>query len=165
MKELCVCGAVLGHFPEAAKKFSAELGTCVGMAFQLYDDLMDCTRSSCHLKKTTYRDIQTGVITAPLLFARLDYPDDVTALLLRRCRGEGDAQKALDLIHSGLALPRTRLLVFLYAAHALKLLEALPPPRGQDEGATSTYARALAALLHHTLTRQEEGTACVSQGP
>ncbi|CBZ53916.1 hypothetical protein NCLIV_036980 [Neospora caninum Liverpool] len=169
--ESCACLAILMGLPSRWVSWSADFGACVGMAFQLYDDELDFTASSANLGKPTLSDLRSGVITAPLLMAALEeetggIPGErgARAILERRADGDGDVEKAINLIFAGDAMPRAQLLARLYVHRATELLEELvaeiTPSLARLEGNAAAPAaipdacRALAALLQATLQRR-----------
>ncbi|KAF8822863.1 polyprenyl synthetase superfamily protein [Cardiosporidium cionae] len=89
MGETCACGALLGGFPEHLKEFSFKLGGVIGMAFQLYDDVLDFTSSSDALGKPVLNDIRSGVITSPVLLSALEHSHTLTPLIARKFSKEG----------------------------------------------------------------------------
>uniref|UniRef100_A0A0G4HLL6 Polyprenyl synthetase n=1 Tax=Chromera velia CCMP2878 TaxID=1169474 RepID=A0A0G4HLL6_9ALVE len=159
MAESVCCGAILGGYEETNQKWAFEVGSNFGMAFQLYDDLLDMTSSAEKLGKPAMSDLAAGVATAPLIFSAAgsqtgssgrETEREVAGLVSRKLRGEGDLQKAAQLIEGGLGLQRTRAAVGLHCRRTLDLLKEVPP--GHD-GRPNVFVRGLAALLLHTVTR------------
>lgn len=94
-------------------------------------------------------NVSQGVVTAPLLLAAQEHPEELLPLLARRLRGPRDASLALEKIRASAALPRSRLLIRLYAQHALRLIQRLPLQSEAQARARSE----LAALTLAVVTR------------
>jgi len=62
-------GAVLAGADPATRKAMFLYGRCVGMAFQLVDDILDFTGTQEELGKRPFQDLREGKVTLPLLHA------------------------------------------------------------------------------------------------
>ncbi len=56
-------GAILGRAPQAQRHFIAAYGRELGGAFQIYDDVLDCSGSEAELGKTAGKDAAQGKAT------------------------------------------------------------------------------------------------------
>jgi heptaprenyl diphosphate synthase len=65
----CALGARFGGLPEADEAELAEYGRCLGLAFQVADDILDCGGSSESTGKAVGTDLISGTATLPLLLA------------------------------------------------------------------------------------------------
>jgi geranylgeranyl pyrophosphate synthase len=65
----CALGARFGGLPEADEAELAEYGRCLGLAFQVADDILDCGGSSEITGKAVGTDLISGTATLPLLLA------------------------------------------------------------------------------------------------
>ncbi|EJE97898.1 polyprenyl synthetase family protein [Liquorilactobacillus mali] len=65
----CLEGAYFGKSSPEITQIAASIGENIGIAFQIYDDILDYTSSSKILKKPVLEDLAQGVYTSPLLFA------------------------------------------------------------------------------------------------
>lgn len=65
----CEVGALCGSLPMASVQAFAKYGEAFGMAFQLIDDVLDCTGTPEKLGKATGNDIREGTYTMPLILA------------------------------------------------------------------------------------------------
>lgn len=63
----CEIGAILAGASEMAKKGLKTFGIELGVAFQLFDDLLDVTASSAQLGKAAGSDLLEGKLTLPLI--------------------------------------------------------------------------------------------------
>jgi octaprenyl-diphosphate synthase len=65
----CHVGALLADAPLDRENALAEFGRCVGMAFQMADDLLDYTSDTTVLGKTVGADLREGKLTLPVIYA------------------------------------------------------------------------------------------------
>ena len=65
----CALGALLsGGAPEAAGAVG-EYGRLIGLAFQVFDDILDCSGDQATTGKRPGTDVRDGTITLPLIYA------------------------------------------------------------------------------------------------
>ncbi|PHJ23881.1 polyprenyl synthetase superfamily protein [Cystoisospora suis] len=180
--ESCASLAILAKLPSRWVQWSLEFGTCVGMAFQIYDDELDFTASTASLGKPALNDLRSGIVTAPLLLAALEAQgkqfcgaSELRAIIERRAGKQGDVEKALASVFAGSAMPRAQLLTRLYVRRALELLDELAAATAEKAAAENALVelshrvnnsasfttqeiplmcRGLAALLQATLSRR-----------
>lgn len=88
----CELGARLGGYGETFAADAASFGRNLGMAYQIFDDLVDFFGREQRIGKTLGTDLASGKLTLPLLFLRADLPDDERVLLDREIRGEAAPQ-------------------------------------------------------------------------
>jgi octaprenyl-diphosphate synthase len=117
-------GAELAGASARAQGLLADFGECIGMAFQLVDDLLDY--SSDETGKTMFADLRQGKMTLPLVLAVEKEPDLLRSLQEIR---EGDASRIGPLrqrvIQSG-ACQRVATKALSYTARATEHLDQLP---------------------------------------
>ena len=65
----CLEGAYFGHSSKEVQRLAKRIGRHIGIAFQVYDDILDYTADTETLKKPALEDLSQGVYTLPLLFA------------------------------------------------------------------------------------------------
>ena len=125
-----------------------ESGKCLGMAFQLVDDLLDLTSTSDVLGKPAASDLKEGKLTLPVFFAISNaQPEDsqkVQKVLDERNFRSVDRAEFLLLLEKSDGLERTRELAKQYARRAIQLLEEFPP---------SIYRDAIVAVPEFILNR------------
>ncbi len=68
MAASCEAGAVLSGSHPSLQKALARYGLNFGMAFQIIDDCQDLTASPGETGKSTYKDIEQGKMTLPLIY-------------------------------------------------------------------------------------------------
>jgi len=75
----CQLGGQVAQYSVADIKALRHYGYCIGMAFQIADDILDVTASAQEIGKPTGHDIGQGVLTLPVLYA-LQYSEHRTEL-------------------------------------------------------------------------------------
>ncbi|MBI4017688.1 MAG: polyprenyl synthetase family protein [Candidatus Aenigmarchaeota archaeon] len=75
------CGAIIAGAPEEVVNSMAEYGVSVGNAFQIKDDILDCTSTEAVLGKSIGNDVRDGVKTIVLWHAVQNAPADILAKL------------------------------------------------------------------------------------
>jgi octaprenyl-diphosphate synthase len=125
-----------------------EIGMCLGMAFQLVDDLLDLTSTEQTLGKPVANDLKEGKITLPVFLAvSAGRPEDaikVQKVLDERDFRSVDRQEILSLVERAEGITRTRRLAEDYASRAARMLQEFPP---------SIYRDALAGIPGFILRR------------
>jgi heptaprenyl diphosphate synthase len=80
MSTSCRIGALIGGSPPAEVQALTDFGQCLGMVFQLADDVRDVVASDEELGKPAGQDLAEGIYTLPVLLA-LDDPEARPELL------------------------------------------------------------------------------------
>jgi len=97
-----------------------EFGVALGIAFQITDDILDCTGSTIETGKIAGNDLREGTPTLPLLLAARE--DEV----VREALAGGPLDGALVRVAATGALDRAREVALQYAAKARSHLEGGP---------------------------------------
>ncbi|MCA5013179.1 MULTISPECIES: polyprenyl synthetase family protein [unclassified Enterococcus] len=71
----CLEGAHFGYANKEIQRLAARIGRNIGIAFQVYDDILDYSADSKTLKKPVLEDLAQGVYTLPLIFAIQKAPE------------------------------------------------------------------------------------------
>ena len=71
----CELGAMVGGMDREEMKKLAEYGHCIGMAFQITDDLLDIEQTAETIGKPAGNDIRQGIVTLPVIRALEPSPD------------------------------------------------------------------------------------------
>lgn len=114
----CRLGAMVGGAGPEAEERLAAFGENVGMAFQIFDDILDLAGAPAETGKSRGTDLLDGTVTLPVILAMQLEPglrEDVAAAR------QGPALEALcDRLaaHPGLGIARRRALAFVGAARA-----------------------------------------------
>jgi all-trans-nonaprenyl-diphosphate synthase len=101
-------------------------GRCVGLAFQVIDDILDFTGTTEVLGKPAGSDLKSGNLTAPVLFALQEKPY-LHELIERGFDSAEDVETAIALIRDSQGLDRARQLANDHIDRAIAHLQDLPP--------------------------------------
>nr|WJL30505.1 GPPS [Vector pBbB2a-GPPS-LinS]WJL30512.1 GPPS [Vector pBbB2c-OA]WJL30559.1 GPPS [Vector pBbB2c-CBGA]WJL30566.1 GPPS [Vector pBbB2c-CBGA_J23100]WJL30573.1 GPPS [Vector pBbB2c-CBGA_J23105]WJL30580.1 GPPS [Vector pBbB2c-CBGA_J23116]WJL30587.1 GPPS [Vector pBbB2c-CBGA_J23119]WJL30594.1 GPPS [Vector pBbB2c-CBGA_J23150]WJL30600.1 GPPS [Vector pBbB2c-CBG]WJL30608.1 GPPS [Vector pBbB1c-CBGA]WJL30615.1 GPPS [Vector pBbB1c-CBGA_Ptrc]WJL30622.1 GPPS [Vector pBbB1c-CBGA_PlacUV5]WJL30628.1 GPPS [ len=82
-----VCGAIIGGASEIVIERARRYARCVGLLFQVVDDILDVTKSSDELGKTAGKDLISDKATYPKLMG-LEKAKEFSDELLNRAKGE-----------------------------------------------------------------------------
>lgn len=80
----CLEGAHFGHATAEIEELAARIGRNIGIAFQIFDDILDYTATEEVLKKPVLEDLAQGVYTIPLLLAKQEHPEAFLPYLLKK---------------------------------------------------------------------------------
>lgn len=80
----------------------AEYGHCIGMAFQITDDLLDIWQSSEQIGKPAGNDIRQGIVTLPVIHALTVSPDaeELERIVTNPEMTDSMVQRALDIVRA-----------------------------------------------------------------
>ncbi|RJQ45237.1 MAG: octaprenyl diphosphate synthase, partial [Gaiellales bacterium] len=100
----CRLGAILSGAGETAVAAVGEYGDCLGLAFQIADDILDYSGDSSRSGKLTGTDLRDGTVTLPLIIAmerdpslaKLLEESEVTGELVEEVRERVTATGALE---------------------------------------------------------------------
>ena len=129
----CRLGAILGEPGAAAADRLAAFGERIGLAFQLFDDVLDVSGPSERTGKGRGTDLLDGTVTLPLILAR-ERDAELAAVDLRGLDGDAARAEAMcDRIAATGALEDTRAQALEHVGAAKAMLEELdlaPAQRG-----------------------------------
>lgn len=117
--------AILGGHPEDVCNLAFEYGRNVGLAFQYVDDVLDFVGSAESLGKPMLNDLQSGIATAPVIFAAEEFPE-VVPLIWRKFEKEGDVEFTLDCVQQSQGLERARELAKDHLRQACAAVDNFP---------------------------------------
>lgn len=119
-------GAMMSGVDEKTTEAIAHFGECIGVAFQLSDDLIDI--ESTESGKTPGTDLREGIKTLPVLLALAD-PNtsaELRDLLSRPLPDVAEHARALSLLRAHPALDQARSVLADWSDQAKQALEELP---------------------------------------
>ena len=125
----CQLGGHVMGLPEKEVQALYDYGYCVGMAFQLTDDLLDLTGDSKTIGKPAGNDILQGIITLPAIRALETSPDreELLSIVTNRHMTKADLDRALELVRATDGIEFTRKKVEEYLDRARHVLpETIP---------------------------------------
>jgi geranylgeranyl pyrophosphate synthase len=120
----CALGALLSGSPEAASAVG-EYGRLIGIAFQVFDDILDCSGDEETTGKRPGTDVRDGTITLPLLYA-LEARPELAEILRRQSAGDAEVGAVLSAVRETGALARARGDALRYIEDARSVLAACP---------------------------------------
>ncbi|KAF1848248.1 decaprenyl-diphosphate synthase subunit 1 [Cucurbitaria berberidis CBS 394.84] len=121
----CRAAAILGGSTPEVVEAAYLYGKNLGLAFQLVDDMLDYTISGEELGKPAGADLELGLATAPLLFAWKEN-GSLGRLVGRKFSGEGDVQRAREIVSQSSGLEQTRALAQEYVDKAIEAISFFP---------------------------------------
>lgn len=116
----CRLGAAVGGAGADAQERLASFGESVGLAFQIFDDILDLSGSATATGKRAGADLRDGTVTLPMILAMREEPALRAALEDGARAGDGarDDLCARLAAHPGAARARERALGYVAAARA-----------------------------------------------
>lgn len=126
----CEVGAVVAGRPASECKAMREYGLCLGIAFQISDDVLDYAAAEKRLGKSIGDDFKEGKMTLPVIQA-IAKADAAEKEFWQRCmadlqQNEGDLQQALAILKKHDALESALEEGRKYADMGIKALASLP---------------------------------------
>lgn len=113
-------------------------GQCLGIAFQLADDLLDFTASEKELGKPALEDLRQGILTAPVLLALRQTPQNSPELatLTQQVQAVFEDEQAIEPLLLQLKtqgwLDKTQAMAMQYVEDAIKAIRHLPASEYRD---------------------------------
>ena len=136
-------GAYLAGASETVVESMAACGYCVGMAFQLIDDLLDIEGDGKLIGKPTGSDLKDGNPSLPLVLA-LSLNPEVDRVFQKQDPTRQEIELALEQVRESGVLAEVHQLARSYGQQALTALEQLEP---------SAYYDSLALFIHQLIDR------------
>ena len=121
----CRLGALLSEAGDESATAVGEYGRLIGLAFQVFDDILDCSGEQVHTGKVPGTDVRDGTITLPLIFA-LEARPGLAPALSRPGLGDHEVAEVLRAVASTGALERARAVALGYIGEALTVLGRCP---------------------------------------
>ncbi len=144
----CECGAVSATEDENMHELMADIGMCIGIAFQIRDDLFDY--GVYDIGKPKRNDIQERKVTLPLIKA-LEHADKkhaahIRALMKKRKKKSKDINEIVEFVHSSGGMDYAKQSMYDYANKAIEGLERLPESQARLN---------FVDLIHYVITRKK----------
>ncbi len=144
----CECGAVSTSDDESMHRLLADIGMCVGIAFQIRDDLFDY--GMYDIGKPKRNDIQERKVTLPLIKA-FEHADKkksahIRALMKKRKKTSKNIDEIVGFVHESGGMEYAKESMYEYANKAIEGLEKLP-----QSAARSNFVD----LIHYVITRKK----------
>ncbi|MEV6324214.1 polyprenyl synthetase family protein [Nocardia sp. NPDC051787] len=136
----CRLGAMQAGAPDDQQEALALFGRHFGLAYQLYDDILDLTSTAEAMGKPVNADLSEGIYTLPVI--RAAARDGDLARLLRKAMTAEEAAHARDLVVGSGAVDEAQAMADEFLDQAADQLAALPvDPRFRH--AMTVYARSI----------------------
>ncbi len=127
----CRLGAMLGGGSADVQARLTAFGEAVGMAFQIFDDILDVTGSPASTGKRRGADLRDGTVTLPMIYAIQSEPK--LALAIREVADDDAIEQLCDRLarHAGVAQARERARAYVHDARRV----LVDPLDGADRAA------------------------------
>ncbi|NLI91759.1 MAG: heptaprenyl diphosphate synthase [Peptococcaceae bacterium] len=124
----CKLGAMVSNANKRQVWVLHNYGHCLGIAFQIVDDILDISADPKILGKPVGGDIRQGIITLPMIYALNDSPNSerLKELIGKETKSEIEIEEAVFLIKQSGGIEKSRHIVDLYVDKAIKSLSELP---------------------------------------
>lgn len=123
----CYSGASLSGKGEAFARQAYQIGSNIGMAFQIIDDILDFSPNDAKTGKPLLQDIRNGIYTAPLLYAKLKHKEKIQPFLAKGSAiTDEEMNKLREIIVTSGGLDEAKTLAAKYTKKALNQIAKLP---------------------------------------
>ncbi|WP_313467257.1 polyprenyl synthetase family protein [Carnobacterium sp.] len=123
----CYSGALNGGQTEWFARNCYYIGSHIGMAFQIMDDILDYSQASDVFGKPVLEDVRQGIYTAPLIYALRKKNPRLQQLIAKKATmTEADAKEVQQLVIESGSLSEAARLAEKYTKKALARIEQLP---------------------------------------
>ena len=128
MELSCRVGAEIAGAPADLVNIVKRYGHCIGMAFQITDDILDFTADESILGKPTGSDISQGIITLPAMYALRFSPErnELRWLLSTPERIRQELERGLEIVRRSGGIEFSYDLALRYIKKAQQVLIRLP---------------------------------------
>ncbi|TCS76687.1 heptaprenyl diphosphate synthase [Pectinatus cerevisiiphilus] len=126
----CEIGGIIAELPKSATDKLYTYGRCLGMAFQITDDILDLTSNDKKIGKPAGNDILQGIITLPVIRAVQTSPDseELAKIIMDSTLNPQMVKRAVDITRESDGLDYARKKVYDYLDEARQALpDGLPP--------------------------------------
>lgn len=114
-------GAYDGHADVEIVNNLRKIGYCIGMAFQLIDDILDIVSPKTILGKPSGNDINEGIYTFPVLYELKNNNQALITALTQK-----DLVSASEILKTSIGLKKAKEVAAKYTYKALNLIDELP---------------------------------------
>jgi heptaprenyl diphosphate synthase len=125
----CEAGAIVSGASREEARILRQYGHCLGIAFQMVDDILDLDGTKEKLGKPVGSDVRQGIITLPMIIA-MNGPGSgalrLRELLARKDKSEEEVAEAVQLIRRSDGLSLSLEAARRYIARACQKLPELP---------------------------------------
>ena len=134
----CYCGALAAGMPKEDALALKYFGERFGMAFQIRDDIQDYT-SEESTGKNGGQDIKNGILTLPVLLAKSEMNEELTAILEKNDKSKQEELLVKDFVRNSNAITQAEAKTKTLCGEAIAFLDSY-----QD----SSYKNALIKMVN-----------------
>lgn len=97
----CELGALVANLSDDEVLAFREYGYCLGMAFQITDDILDVTASAEQIGKPVGNDLRQGIVTLPVIYAleHSNHSAELREIVQNPNMSEENITRGLKIIH------------------------------------------------------------------
>lgn len=129
----CYSGALEGGQTERFARHCYYIGSHIGMAFQITDDILDYSQTAESFGKPVLEDVRQGIYSAPLIYAmRKNYSVFKDLLSKKEHMSDDDTKKVQQLVIDLGGLDEAQRLASKYTNKALTRINQLPDSPEKD---------------------------------
>ncbi|MHC5250183.1 polyprenyl synthetase family protein [Enterococcus sp. LJL90] len=130
----CLEGAYFAGLTAEVQQLAENIGRNIGLAFQIYDDILDYTATSAELHKPILEDLAQGVYTLPLLLAKEKNPAAFSFYFEKgHLISEAEAKKIAQLVVANDGVLAAKKYANDFSAQALADIEKLPAGKSKKQ--------------------------------
>lgn len=124
----CRAGGLVSQADKDKVEILKQYGENLGMAFQIYDDILDIEGTEKVLGKPIGIDLKDGTVTMPILFAleESNFDKRLCQVIERKLVSDSDINEAIEIIFNTKALLRTKEEARKYAERAIDFARQIP---------------------------------------
>lgn len=102
----CELGSYMANADEKVVAGMKDFGHCIGMAFQITDDILDVVADDKQIGKPAGNDLRQGIMTLPIIYALHNSPDgdELRAIIEQRSLTSADVGRGLSIIKTANAI-------------------------------------------------------------
>lgn len=130
----CYAGASQNENTKQLARSAYQIGSNIGMAFQITDDILDYSMDGKTIGKPAMQDVRNGIYTAPLLYALRQERKSLLPLLEKGAAlTESEEKQILHIVEQSGGLEEARKLAEKYTKKALRQISQLPRQRARED--------------------------------
>jgi octaprenyl-diphosphate synthase len=131
----CECGAVAVSDDEVQHARMKEIGRCIGIAFQIRDDIFDY--GLYDIGKPKRNDIQERKVTLPLIkaFEHASSSEErkIRSLMKKRKKSSAEVEEIVQFVNDKGGMDAARSMMYEYANKAMRELEQVPDTEDREQ--------------------------------
>jgi heptaprenyl diphosphate synthase len=130
----CELGSYMSGAPEHVIASLKDYGHCLGMAFQITDDILDIMQTDEQIGKPAGNDLKQGIMTLPIIYALHNSPEreSLSSIVETRSLTPEDVERGLAIIRATDAVDYCYGMVNRYIARAKERVSVVSDPGIRD---------------------------------